>query len=100
MSMTDLTGRINIYDCPTCGGLTITIHAVHGVTPMLLKCEVLAEGCSGWAESRMYLDIPDDAVPEWEWYKPEGAEFKALSVEMQNHVVLGGLDLRPIAERE
>ena len=93
--MVNLAGKINIYDCPQCGFETGTIHLVHGVTPMLLGCKSTRKMCRGMAISRMYRNIPPGMVPEWEWYKPDDAELKSMSPEMQDHVERGGLQIRP-----
>ena len=50
--------------------------------------------CGGTMSSSMYLDIPDDASPTHEWWKP--VDLSAYSPEMRDHIERGGLDIRPV----
>jgi hypothetical protein len=89
---------LNVYTCRKCGGKTITIDIHDGVTPFMLGCRASGEegDCNGMAESSFYR-VPTDTPPaEWEWFKPEGTEYRKLSREMREHVDKGGLDIRKI----
>ena len=92
-------GSENVYTCPECGGLTVTVDIDVGVTPFLLGCRASGrEGdCGGLAESAFYpagkrpSHIPE---PVWEWYRPTDAEVEKMSPAMQEHIHAGGLDIR------
>ncbi len=79
--------RINIYTCEKCHGKTVTIDIHVGVTPFMLDCDGTA--CSGFY--RKHLISP---VPQWEWFKPVGSEYRKLNRAMREHVDKGGLDIR------
>lgn len=89
-------GRKNIYRCRECGGHTITIDVDDGVTPFMIRCRATGrEGdCNGMAASTMYRVPFDTPEAAWEWFKPEGSEYRKLSKEMREHVDKGGLDIR------
>jgi hypothetical protein len=96
-----LVGKKNAYQCRKCGKYTITVDVDEGVTPMLLGCRAdgsLEPTCEGQAVSMFYPPEPwpDDVPtePQFEWFRPTGAEYDALSPEMKEHVDKGGLDLR------
>lgn len=95
-------GRKNVYTCRKCGGKTITIDIHDGVTPFMLGCRASGRDgdCDGMAESSFYRVHPATPDAEWEWFKPEGAEYRKLSRAMRDHVDKGGLDIRKIERRE
>lgn len=90
----------NIYDCPKCGGETVTRHVDEGVAPFLLGCKA-TPGCHGMARSRFY-EVPAETEDRstHEWFKPSKQEYRKLSRAMKEHVDLGGLDLREIKRKE
>jgi hypothetical protein len=58
--------------------------------------------CDGMAHSSFYPRGPKPSwigEPQWEWYKPEGAELAAMSKAMQEHVAKGGLAMRKRTEK-
>ena len=88
---------MNGYSCDQCGGMTMTIDVHVGVTPMFLGCRA-TEGCSGTGVSRSYppkLPPEGHRSPEWEWARPDADAFAELSESMREHVLRGGLVLRP-----
>ncbi len=90
-------GQINAYHCPLCGGRTVTINGVDGVTPFMMDCRVVRPvKCRGTARSMLYR-VPPGLVPKWEWYRPEGADLERLEKKAtgwKEHVSKGGLALR------
>ena len=86
--------RVNSYRCDTCGKDTVTIDRDEGVTPFILGCRVTA-GCSGMGTSAMYKP-GEKRRPTHEWFSPNEQERKRLSRGMLEHVIRGGLDIRPI----
>jgi hypothetical protein len=51
--------------------------------------------------SRELVSVPADTPePGWEWFKPEGSEYRKLSREMRKHVDKGGLDIRRIGGKQ
>lgn len=83
--------RINIYTC-TSGHDTITRDLDHGTTPMFLGCKT----CGKQATSHMYR-CDQTLTPLWEWYAPNPAD--CADYEM-DHVLLGGLLLRPVSDAQ
>lgn len=88
--------RINIYGC-TKGHNTITRDLDQGTTPMAIQCQ--AQGCSARAVSRWY-NVDQDLTPTHEWFIPTAEARRQLSKAMQQHVLNGGLILRPIEVKE
>ena len=97
-------GKLNQYVCDTCGHVTTTVDRVNGVTPYLIGCRGL-DPCKGQggnagrdlARSRCYKNIPEDAQPTYEWYRPEYMDdLGDMDQWSQEHVLQGGLLLRPI----
>jgi hypothetical protein len=91
--------RENVYTCPKCKGMTVTVDIDEGVTPMFLNCRASGrEGdCDGMAVSAMYPKGPRPPhvpAPAWEWFKPTGKDYARLSPAMKEHVDAGGLDIR------
>lgn len=95
-------GRKNIYTCRKCGGKTVTIDVDEGVTPFMLGCRASGQedDCDGLAESSFYRVPADAPAADWEWFKPEGAEYRKLNKAMRDHVDNGGLDIRKIRDRK
>ncbi len=90
----------NVYICPSCAGQIVTIDREEGVTPFMLKCRA-EDGChNGMMQSCFYI-VPDDCPePQWEWYKPDKAEYDELDeYTRRDHVDRGGLLLRKIGEQ-
>lgn len=95
-------GRINVYKCEACHGLTVTIDVDPGVTPSMIYC--YASGtpgqCTGTAHSAFYPTGPrPDHIPPpaWEWYRPTSEELIKLNRQDKykfDHVRQGGLLLR------
>lgn len=111
-------GRINGWECrrslhrpddPDCGRITYAIHVHDGVTPMFLACRASGHEpdhpdnpCTGIGVSLMY---PTAAPPKhvldavaWEWYSPDDAERVKLDRGSLEHVLKGGLLLRPLTD--
>lgn len=93
----------NAWKCEACGKLTVCVDIHSGVTPMYIACRRTVE-CRGMAISAGY---PTDPIPErvmknlaWEWYRPSATEFATLSAEATEHVMNGGLMLRPHAPQD
>ncbi len=91
----DLTGARNLYQCDACGGVIVTVHKHHGVTPMFLACRATPD-CRGSMASCMYLPFPELLQPTHEWYTPDADELKTFSAGMRQHVEQGGVVLRKI----
>lgn len=88
-----LTGKYNGYICESCGKGFLTMDIDEGTTPPFTPCYA-TYGCRGVARSMGYPDNEPPAElgdPILYWYKPSVAEFRKLSVEMQEHVLRGGL---------
>src|SRR4051794_26368560 len=82
-------GRINVYRCPH-GQDTVTIDAVEGTTPFMIRCRC---GCDEMAQSQMYR-VDQTLRPNYEWYSPDQAERKKLDPATREHVRMGGLLMR------
>lgn len=96
---TDLI-RTNGYVCDGCQGLTMTYDRHPGITPAFVDHKRFDPGtrCPGMGAS---LGYPASAPPaEWspshEWYRPSEDELLGLGDQAINHVLNGGLLLRPI----
>lgn len=92
--------RVNGYLCKACNGLTMTYDRHPGITPMFVDHKRFDPNsrCPGMAQS---LGYPAEAPPaEWspshEWYRPAEDELLRFSDAAINHVLSGGLLLRPI----
>jgi hypothetical protein len=86
--------RYNGYECDTCHKIWITVDIHHGVTPMFTQC-FGTEGCHGKGRSLMYPkgEVPAKyGPPIIEWFKP--VKLGSYSVEMQEHILKGGLARR------
>lgn len=87
--------RVNCYKCNECGHITKTYNADEGVTPMFHSCEK----CNSNATSTMFNDIAPEQEPTQEWYRPTLSATSKMSAGMQDHILLGGLDVRPIKKQ-
>lgn len=94
-SVEDFTGRKNMYQCDTCGGVIVTVHRQHGVTPMFLNCRA-TNGCAGSMASAMYAPVPEMFTPTHEWYVPTVDELQQMNREMREHIEQGGLMIRKV----
>jgi hypothetical protein len=108
-------GDKNVYWCGECRGYMVVIHRDDGVTPMFLACRAKGEptdpenDCKGRSHSLMYPDqpwperdgygTPIPTEPTYEWYAPDEREQRTLDPATREHVEMGGLLLRPLAER-
>lgn len=83
--------RKNVYICDAGHG-HVSMDMEPGVTPFMTPC--LHPGCERMASSLCY-NVPQsvlaDVTPVQEWWKPEGADYLALSPGMRAHVDKGGL---------
>jgi hypothetical protein len=89
--------KVNGYYCDTCKGTLLVEHVDEGVTPMFLGCRATS-GCRGMSRSLGYPPPPvpaDLGEPTHEWYRPLQDEFDGLAGAMRDHVLEGGLMLRP-----
>lgn len=78
--------------------ITIDIHP--GVTPMLVRCK--EDHCDAWMTSFGYPNNGEGPVPThyrhyplWLWYRPSMGEFLNLEPQVTDHVMQGGLLMRP-----
>ncbi|MGX9389778.1 hypothetical protein ACWX0K_10870 [Nitrobacteraceae bacterium UC4446_H13] len=85
-------GKKNIYTCDTCGGHIVTVDIDAGVTPFMIACKV-AETCEGTMRSSLYRVFDQSMRASHEWYRPAPPE--ALTGSQLDHVMMGGLLLRP-----
>lgn len=88
--------RVNCYTCKN-GHITKTIDIAIGTTPFIIHCKT--EGCSCDATSSFYKDIAPYLQPTHEWFRPtvkETIKFRNKNPGMVDHILMGGLDLRPI----
>jgi hypothetical protein len=82
----------NLYQCQTCRGEVVTIDTDNGVTPFMIMCRA-TPNCKGMMVSSFYRC--DQTRPaQFEWYRPE--TIKGLDKATQEHVMKGGLLLRPM----
>lgn len=86
---------VNVYVCESCGGQTVTVNDVSGVTPFMISCRTATIGCGGMAQSTCYRGEPD-APPAWEWYRPDEEELARLDKATREHIANGGLLLRKL----
>lgn len=87
--------RINCYLCRNCGHIIKTIDVDYGTTPMFIKCEK----CSfDLASSTFYENMPQEIEPTYVWYRPSLKETLKLTCRMVDHVLKGGLVLKPIKD--
>ena len=90
----------NAYTCKKCGGRTITIDLVTGVTPFMIRCRASDDtDCVGMAVSSMYR-IDQRTPVAWGWYLPGKVELQSMSPETVEHVKRGGLLPRRLTEEE
>lgn len=92
--MTEAANQVNAYVCQVCRQRIVTITRDAGTTPFMLACRA-TPGCAGLSHSSFYR-VPQNLVPEYEWYTPTGREYDGLTPDMRAHVDRGGLDLRRV----
>jgi hypothetical protein len=97
----DGTGKENIYSCPRCGGIVVTIDRDKGTTPMFLTCGKYNRGGCGYTmmHSHGYPAGPRPAhipPPTHEWYRPDDNELYHHRTAVLEYVRKGGLFLREI----
>ena len=92
-------GKINQYVCPKCRHVTTTIDRDAGVTPFLLDCKGMKCGGGYNMHSLGYgKRVDPEATPTHEWYRP-GTLDEVSDPGVREHVLNGGLLLRPIGKR-
>ena len=84
--------RKNVYTCDTCRGQVVTVDTDKGVTPFMIACRA-TPGCKGFMISSFYHCDPA-SIATFEFYRPETIE--GLDPPTQEHVMKGGLLLRPV----
>lgn len=88
--------RVNCYKCDHCKNVTKTIDVDNGVTPMLIGCD----NCGQMAKSTFYTDIVPGQPPTKEWYRPTLEKVMKMHrrgyTNLMDHVLNGGLDIRPV----
>lgn len=84
--------RINAYVCYNLHS-TITVQLDDGSIPAILKCQT--EGCNMPSRSMLGM-VNQKFPPTHEWFKPSDIVVETLSPPDRNHVMNGGLMLRPI----
>lgn len=92
--------RVNCYKCDRCGTITKTIDVDDGVTPFGHTCEHCG---NPFATSTFYNDIAPKQRPTQEWYRPsleETLKWRSKNESMMNHILNGGLDVRPIKSEQ
>lgn len=89
--------RVNCYRCDRCGSITKTIDVDDGVTPLFYQCEYCE---NHFARSTAYHDIAPKQKPTQEWYRPTLNECLKWrkNPSMLEHILNGGLDVRPIRQ--
>ncbi len=97
--------RVNIWECRDCKKLLVCIDLHVGVTPFMMDCDPARtkDGCGGPMYSRFY-NVGDPTLTRlWagrathEWFVPEESQRRRLDRNMLEHVLQGGLDIRPRA---
>jgi len=92
--------RLNGYRCDGCQGISLTYDRHPGITPAFVDHRRFdpSTRCPGMGIS---LGYPADAPPGWEasheWFRPSEDVLISLGDAAINHVLNGGLILRPIA---
>lgn len=84
--------RTNNYECKSCQHITKTIDIDKGVTPFIIRCRK----CNSEAISNFYYDSKPSDKPELQFYRPTLEETYTLSTFAVDHVLKGGLLLKPI----
>ena len=90
--------RVNCYKCDRCGHITKTMDVDDGVTPYAFTCDYCG---NPFATSTMYNDIAPKQKPTHEWYRPslkETLKWRSKNTNMLEHILNGGLDVRPIKQ--
>lgn len=90
----DLTNRLNVYTCESCGHSTVTKDVDAGVTPFWHQCEACGQG----ATSSFYR-VAEGLKATQEWYRPtleDCLKIRKHSPGLLEHVLKGGLSVRKI----
>lgn len=90
--------RVQGYRCDTCDLVLATRDRHPGYSPRYIDhARILATSCPGMFVSFGYPDeaLPEDAAPAFEWYRPGELELLDLGDAFIDHVLKGGLILRP-----
>jgi len=82
----------NAYICDNCRHATVTVDVDVGVTPFTIQCP----RCGSRSQSLCYKVVLPSLEPEAEWYRPKAEELVNKSPGVVEHVVKGGLLLRPV----
>ena len=88
----DLTNRVNCYTCQYCGTVTKTKDVDSGVTPFIIGCPKCQHECY----SAFYKDTSPALQPSFEWYRPDLKRTLKLKDAELEHVLNGGLLMRPL----
>lgn len=89
-------GQVNLYVCQTtCKRRAATINLSTGVTPFSMPCD--NPRCDGWMASSMYRLPAGEYTVRYAYYRPRYDEFVELLVDVQEHVLEGGLISAPLA---
>lgn len=92
--------RRNVYQCVACNGLTVTYDRHPGVTPAYVDHRRFDPDtrCDGVTASLSYpRDLPPETEASHEWFRPSEDVLVTLGDAAIDHVLKGGLLLRPIA---
>jgi hypothetical protein len=92
--------RTNAYRCDGCQGLTITYDRHPGIAPAMVDHNRFDRDtrCPGMGVSLGYPpDLPAEWEPSHEWHRPSEDVLLTLGDAAIEHVLRGGLLLRPIA---
>ena len=93
--MSEKANKINVYTCEQCGHEHVTVNAVDGVTPFMIRCRDTIACQKGECYSAMYR-CDQNRRPSWEWYRPDEAELEDATWDVIEHVRRGGLMIRRI----
>ena len=88
-------GKLNQYVCKSCDRVITTVDTDDGTTSMTIPC--VTKGCNGHMHSQFYM-VEQSLIPEYEWYAPPLKAMKNNKRKYRDHVRMGGLLLRPLAD--
>ena len=91
------------YRCDTCDVILATLDRHPGYSPRYLDHKrILDSRCPGTFVSFGYPDeaLPQGAAPAFEWFRPSELALLELGDEFIDHVLRGGLILRPNPDAE
>ena len=84
-------GQIHAYRCKQCQGIQYSINLHHGITRTTIPCKFCinsAEKCPPPADKEI--------ICERAWYRPTADEYNRLLLAQKEHVLRGGLLLKPL----